>query len=1428
MNVEAKPWYPPQAGVALEESAHSSSPDEDGQPKRRHDPYRSQPAVEASAPFPPVAMDGVYDYSDALSPNFSQEFEGPPSYQDFVCTPVQREAPSQPYRSAQFRYATFRVPLPCDAPLVSATAPPMDVSESPQPCGVSASGSHSGSDGITTPRKAAALTAPVKQKKSPVPVAIPLPRSRRPNDVSMPIEVSVSTPTVRAPTPVTTSLDRSPGDKTIDTPSAYTVEKASTTYQEDSFLRCVTEAMKQPPTKAVTVVAARPIKSHSLPLPVDEAPTDGCEHLDESHAIGHATFQKDFATVSTFKVETISKERRVAHVDVTREVKVQPRKDDKHAGSKLNAFETERALEKLLSGAPESGSDPKRTTAQQNDALLEKAKASARLQEDDKKRKAQSVPQKKKENDWKVVECKSLKSVPKQVMSKHGQPKETVTRGKFDMSVLGKKATQWRDESNSDVESEAEGKAIVCAPSKTSEKKKKKKHDDPHDEDKFLEEAAKVGTVARQKHSDKVQRQYLEPLVLLQTLKLKSFPTIGSLLPPEPTTAHSQTLEAFHKVVSETHAENSHYRFNATRRCVVRIMQNHMISSCPALAAAILAEACDASTEYDVGVSNAKQAIHIARLHEIPAMEMVAHVALTRHFHKIVDTTDCRDNLARALEIALDIEEHVAIGWIAELFAVALELLGLFTESLNWHHFANRVGRECGELRLECEASAYIAIGNAAVGILDVAEEMKRTTDIKRQKLPRMEAARVVQNLAQVCMQLGDIEGAIQYHLDEREAAKAMEDSTQATHLTNSIAGARRSMGQYEQALADHHEELQYLDASPVQRDSDCLMGLALTHRDLGQYHKAREFLLKVLRSAREVGDQSVHAKSLADLGDLDAKEGLFDDALTKLAEGLRIIDHVAPNENKNYLTKVNVCEAEWKILDVLEEVHFAKGAMIEAVRFSDPMRIPNTVDAIGILQRKQRKAVPALSASAKQTSVARASQRSAALQSAEAYLHQRFFDTPVLDALMKDKVLGGVDAMIVISLRWAEATDFSVFVLTHNGERLVGNGVHLTLPPEMLQILVSGSAITAAFNGAMRDMRGNELHCDTPLFPQRHLYLQAQFKKQHPELHQRILTDKNFCLEILYDNLFRPIEKFVPPAGDGNDAPRLLFVGDGVMSLQPFAAMYDNITKSHLIERYVVSRLPSIQHALTIYAKRLASQAPTTALPPTMITCFTADDDYRRVIESAVGCPHVLSTSLDSEGAECCALSIPTSFVYDEKASLDEVARHLLKNTMVTKQRNVKLSNELYRCVHIDVERGSPVILDIPVLPDVREDFSGSLCTANGTLLAHSSDISVTWDLSPSPLVVCTRFGAYGSRATHETGVPVYRALLLAGAQRLLLPTGSSLTNIGCNSLRIVKSALESGTANVACAVRDSMNALRSEGHSVEVWASLTLFGLP
>eukprot|EP00744_Colponema_vietnamica_P017964 GILI01025313.1.p1 GENE.GILI01025313.1~~GILI01025313.1.p1 ORF type:complete len:1130 (-),score=215.01 GILI01025313.1:222-3611(-) len=128
-------------------------------------------------------------------------------------------------------------------------------------------------------------------------------------------------------------------------------------------------------------------------------------------------------------------------------------------------------------------------------------------------------------------------------------------------------------------------------------------------------------------------------------------------------------------------------------------------------------------------------------------------------------------------------------------------------------------------------------------------------------------------------------------------------------------------------------------------------------------------------------------------------------------------------------------------------------------------------------------------------------------------------------------------------------------------------------------------------------------------------------------------------------------------------------------------------------------------------------------------------------------------------------------------------------------------------------------LVLDLPCVVDLREEYCGHLCLNSTRYLASSGEIAAVWDLGSHryPICILPSFGRFAVRAIHETSAPVYRSLLVAGVPRLMLPLWLLPNDVigSCRQL-FVDAVMAATEANAATATKVISDFRRADNSSL------------
>jgi hypothetical protein len=256
------------------------------------------------------------------------------------------------------------------------------------------------------------------------------------------------------------------------------------------------------------------------------------------------------------------------------------------------------------------------------------------------------------------------------------------------------------------------------------------------------------------------------------------------------------------------------------------------------------------------------------------------------------------------------------------------------------------------------------------------------------------------------------------------------------------------------------------------------------------------------------------------------------------------------------------------------------------------------------------------------------------------------------------------------------------------------------------------------------------------------------------------------------------------------------------MVSCFPFAALIDVRHQQFLIEKTSLTHIPSLAY-LSFFAD--CNFCPGIAAQDELRIAATLP----AVISVERSQPPPFPTSshvvLSRPAAELEASSEPLPADDD----LLGRARRILDRNLPS--RDPEMSNRLFKAVHIEAAAGAPLVLDTPALAQILEDFCGGLATADQRrIVSTAHDMALTWNLSKFPLVATVRAGTLGARSAHETSVPFTRALLIAGARRLLVPVSTRVPDI-----------FDPSEAEASALVRHVLDAVGRQQSAADAWRS-------
>ena len=169
--------------------------------------------------------------------------------------------------------------------------------------------------------------------------------------------------------------------------------------------------------------------------------------------------------------------------------------------------------------------------------------------------------------------------------------------------------------------------------------------------------------------------------------------------------------------------------------------------------------------------------------------------------------------------------------------------------------------------------------------VLDEAVAISRETGLPNN------LARSLAELGELCLYMGDPEGAERWFLESDDIVSDLADDTMQALVASGRGDSARYRGAPAEALGHYENALTLYKRSDVLRGvARALTGLAAAELDIDELDRARQRLDEGMPLARQVGDPAIHAAALEQLARLSARDGLNHEAMGLLdqAQGMR------------------------------------------------------------------------------------------------------------------------------------------------------------------------------------------------------------------------------------------------------------------------------------------------------------------------------------------------------------------------------------------------------------------------------------------------------------------------------------------------------------------------------------------------------------
>jgi tetratricopeptide (TPR) repeat protein len=270
-------------------------------------------------------------------------------------------------------------------------------------------------------------------------------------------------------------------------------------------------------------------------------------------------------------------------------------------------------------------------------------------------------------------------------------------------------------------------------------------------------------------------------------------------------------------------------------------------------------------------------------------------------------------------------------------FGSAADLTGRADIAAVCFSHALRLAEDLADSRLAAEVHVCNASSLVAHGHFDAAIELLRELVSPQRPLrdPNL-LVRALTNAAQAMLITGDDtwESLLLLHVERAERAG---DLNTAGMLYQYLGQYSRCLLLPAKALAYHEKELRAHDQPGSQfRTCDALNNLGLAHLALGAVAKASAAHTQEHRQAEEGHELMGEAKALTSLGHVHLLNN--DAALARVCgfKAARKLDSVSQEDRERYATRIYCYEAEWKLLDLLEEAHLQSNDVASAFRVAD------------------------------------------------------------------------------------------------------------------------------------------------------------------------------------------------------------------------------------------------------------------------------------------------------------------------------------------------------------------------------------------------------------------------------------------------------------------------------------------------------------
>ena len=645
------------------------------------------------------------------------------------------------------------------------------------------------------------------------------------------------------------------------------------------------------------------------------------------------------------------------------------------------------------------------------------------------------------------------------------------------------------------------------------------------------------------------------------------------------------------------------------------------------------------------------------------------------------------------------------------------ELMGDYTKAFELYNRTLDMTKSLSDRRILCETSANLGLAHLSIGDLDIAEKiLAKNIPVARSLRDYTVLSRALTNMAHVQLLKGNLDMAGNYHEQELELNQENQDSQGVAQALSCLGNVRKASKNYVDATKLFIDELMVVQR--LGNDTRLLESLGncgSIYRVQHMLEKAREFHQRERLCAESTNDPVYLAKAVLNLADVDLTEAqmnaerrevLLRTAIERFNRSLYLVcEAVPPEERQLYMIKVGCCEAEWRSLDGLENAYRLRDDGHQAVRCADAKHLPLVTQSLRNAILSQEVADNRFENDSTKE-LTRASPTDTQVED------KRMTTQCHVNAFLKKKFYD----FDVYALMESTALDVIVLysMFWDEGPEFFAYVMHKSFADWKiipLEFSAHASNTLASQRGKYRTLiAGDDL--DMPLLPHA-IYSRGE---QTPDGSPDELAS---CMRCLYNDFFKPLEETLATL---ESAKTVCMVTDGLITNIPFAMLRDHKGR-FLAERYALSTIPSIEQLHLLHERRKRRGISSSQYNVLGITNKSSGEATEQ-----------LMSGLQSNNSGKCTKELASA------ADLSSAAQN----------------------VSADL-----VVLNVPTVCEMREDYTGCFQIENDRVT--SENIVDKWKGVRWQSVFCDGFSCFTYRVIHESTVSVTRAMLAAGADRVL-----------------------------------------------------------